>query len=194
MEPNCLMKGKFLLFMLVLMLSSCSFETLYKMRQRQKINVLEQVDLQKLITLYMNKNETSVGTVEGVYSVSGLVTRTGRGLLGGSEEKDRVLDRKENYAKVAIMRDPKNASREYFELMLDKEMALSFSVIGEFSGMSDGNILVYKHFENKGKRYETYTFTYDSDKGILEGIRTENTANATVTYKLTYLKILPKGK
>jgi hypothetical protein len=187
-------RGSLFVLLTLIISSSCSFETLYKMRQRQKIHVLEQVDLQKMITLYMNKNETSIGAVEGVYSVSGLVTRTGRGLLGGNEEKDKVLDRKENYAKVAIIRDLNNASREYFELMLDKEMALSFSVIGEFSGMSDGNILVYKHFENKGKRYETYTFTYDSDKGILEGIRTENTANATVTYKLTYLKILPKGK
>jgi hypothetical protein len=163
------------------------------MRQRSKVYSLEQVDLQKMITTYMNKTESSVGTVEGIYSVSGLVTRTGRGLLG-SEQKDKVLDRKENYAKVAIIRDPNNAAREYFELMLDKELAVSFSVIGEFSSMSDGNILVYKHFENKGKSNETYTFTYDSDKGILEGVRTENTANATVTYKLTYLKILPKGK
>lgn len=177
----------------ILLLSSCSFESLYKMRQRQKVYTLEQVDLQKMVSMYMNKNHTSVGTVEGIYSVSGLVSRKGRGLLS-SEEKEKITDRKENYAKVAIIRDPNNASREYFEVLLDKEYAVSFSIIGEFSGMSDANILVYKHFENKGKSSNTYTFTYDSDKGILEGIRTENTANATITYKLTYLKILPKGK
>jgi hypothetical protein len=187
------MKVKSVLFFLAIAISSCSFETLYKMRQRQKIYLLEQVDLQKMVTAYINKTQSSVGTVEGIYSVSGLVTRTGHGLLGG-EEKDKVLDRKENYAKVAIIHDSNNTSREYFELMLDRDFAVSFSVIGEFSGMSDANILVYKHFENKGKSYETYTFTYDGDKGILEGVRTENTNNATVTYKLTYLKILPKGK
>jgi hypothetical protein len=188
------MRGKFLLFLVLPLLSGCSFESLYKMRQRQRVYALEQVDIQKLVNMYMNKHQTSVGTVEGIYSVSGLVTRKGRNALGGGEEKEKVTDRKENYAKVAIIRDPNNALREYMEILLDKEYAFSLSVIGEFSGMSDANILVYKHFENKGKSYETYTFTYDSDKGILEGIRTENTANAVITYKLTYLKILPKGR
>lgn len=181
------------LFISFFLLSSCSFESLYKMRQRQKVFALEQVDLQKMVSLYVNKSESSLGTVEGVYSVSGLVTRKGRGLLNG-EEKEKITDRKENYAKVAIIRDPNNSSREYFELLLDKDYAISFSVIGEFSSMSDANILVYKHFENKGKSANTYTFTYDKDRGVLEGVRTENTANATITYKLTYLKILPKGK
>lgn len=193
-ESHRLMKGIFVLVVLAFLLGGCSFESLYKMRQRQKVFTLEQVDIQKLVNVYMNKNESSIGTVEGIYMVSGLVTRKGKSLLGGSEEKEKVTDRRENYAKVAIIRDPNNASREYMELLLDKEYAISLSVIGEFSGMSDANILVYKHFENKGRSYETYTFTYDSDKGVLEGIRTENTANAVITYKLTYLKILPKGK
>ena len=186
---------RYLLFLLLMIvLSNCSFESLYKIRQRQKVYTLEQVDIQKLVNVYMNKNETSIGTVEGIYMVSGLVTRKGRNLLGGGEEKEKVTDRKENYAKVAIIRDPNNASREYMELLLNQDYAVSLSVIGEFSSMSDANILVYKHFENKGKSHETYTFTYDSDKGILEGIRTENTANAVITSKLTYMKILPKGK
>lgn len=184
----------FAFLLILVLLSGCSFESLYKMRQRQKVYALEQLDIQKLVNVYMNKNETSVGTVEGIYMVSGLVTRKGRNMLGGGEEKEKVTDRKENYAKVAIIRDPNNASREYMEVLLDKEYAVSLSVIGEYSGMSDANILVYKHFENKGKSYETYTFTYDSDKGILEGVRTENTNNAVITYKLTYLKILPKGR
>lgn len=183
-----------LIALLSILLSGCSFESLYKARQRQKVYALEQVDLQKMVNLYMTKNQTSIGTVEGIYSVSGLVTRKGRGLLGGGEEKEKVTDRKENYAKVAIIRDPNNSSREYFELLLDKEYGVSLSIIGEFSGMSDASILVYKHFENKGKSSNSYTFTYDSDRGVLEGIRTENTSNATITYKLTYLKILPKGK
>lgn len=162
------------------------------MQQRHKVFTLEQVDHQKLVNLYMNKTTTSVGTVEGIYSVSGLVTRTGKNLMGG-EDRDKVTDRKENYARVAIIRDPNNSSREYMELLLDKDNLFSLSVIGEFSGLSDANVMVYKHFENKGKSHETYTFVFDRDRGILEGIRTENKGNATITYKLTYLKILPKG-
>jgi hypothetical protein len=178
---------------LALVFCGCSFETLYKMRQRQKVFALEQIDMEKLVNLYMNKTQTSVGTVEGIYSVSGLVTRSGKNLMGG-EDIDKVTDRKENYATVAIIRDPNSGSREYMELLLDKDFAFSLSVVGEFSGMADGNVLVYKHFENKGKNVETYTFAFDGDKGILEGIRTENKGNATITYKLSYLKILPKGR
>jgi hypothetical protein len=182
-----------LLLIIVMALQGCTFEHLYKMQQRHKVFALEQVDMQKLIQLYMNKAEASVGTLEGIYSVSGLVTRSGKNLMGG-EDNNKVTDRRENYAKVAIIRDPNSASREYIELLLDDKLQFSLSIIGEFSGMADGNVLVYKHFENKGKNFETYTFAFDGDKDVLEGVRTENKGNATITYKLTYLKILPKGR
>ena len=152
----------------------------------------EQIDWPEMINLYMYKSESSVKTVEGIYAISGLVTRTGRGLLS-REEKEKVLDRKENYAKVAIIRDPAKASREYAELILDAEPSPGLSVVGEFSSMTKGNVMVYKHYDQKGKEFETYTFTYDSDKDLLEGVRTESKGKATITYKLTYLKVLPKS-
>ena len=37
-----------------------------------------------------------------------------------------------------------------------------------------------------------YTFTYDAEKNILEGIRTETNGNTVITFKLTYLKLFPK--
>jgi len=187
------MKNKALLLFIAILLFGCSFGNLYTTKPLPKVYSLEQVTMQKLVSTYMNKSQTSVGTVEGIYSVSGLVTRSGKNLMGG-EDKDKVVDRKENYAKVAIIRDPTHASREYYELMLDKEYAISLSVIGEFSAMTDGNILIYKHFEKNGKSSESFTFTYDSSKDILEGVRTENNGNHTITYKLTYLKILPKAR
>jgi hypothetical protein len=152
----------------------------------------EQIDWNEMINLYMYKDVSSVGSVEGIYSISGLVTRTGKGFLGAGEEKEKVVDRKENYAKVAIIRDPARTSREFVELLMDGETTTSMDVIGEFSSMSKGNIMVYKHFDQKGKEFDTYTFTYDQDKDFLEGVRTETKGNATITYKLTYLKILPK--
>ena len=153
----------------------------------------EQIDWPEMINLYMNKSRSSVGTVEGIYVISGLVTRTGKGLFS-SEEKEKVLDRKENYARVAIIRDPAKASREYVEIILDGEPSASLSIIGEFSAMTKGNVLVYKHYDQKGKEFETYTFKYDLEKDLLEGIRTESKGNATITYTLSYLKILPKAE
>jgi hypothetical protein len=137
------------------------------------------------------KEKSSVGTIEGIYSVSSIVTKKGKGLLA-SEEKEKVTDRKENYSKVAIIRSTSGAHREYVEVSLDKEYTPSQSVVGEFSEASDANLLIYHHFEPRGKT-TSFTFSHDEARDILEGIRTENNGNSIITYKLTYLKLSPKG-
>lgn len=57
--------------------------------------------------------------------------------------------------------------------------------------MSDGNILVLKHFEPKGVVL-TYSLTFDANHELLEGVRTETKGGRTFTYKLTYVKLYPK--
>lgn len=57
--------------------------------------------------------------------------------------------------------------------------------------MNDANIMIYKHFEPKGKSI-TYTFSFDKDKDLLEGVRTEVNGRAEFTYTLTYLKLDPR--
>lgn len=160
------------------------------MRQKQKVNPYEQIDFRAMVDRYMNKDATSVGTIEGIYSVSSLVTKKGKGLLS-STEKEKVVERKENYSKVAIIRDSGNANREYLEVPLDKDFLPTYSIRGEFTNVADGNIMVYKHFESRG-RILSYTFSYDKQRDMLEGVRTENEGNFTVTYNLTYLKLSPK--
>ncbi len=179
-----------IVIVLILTSSSCSVEKLYTMRQKQKVNPYEQIDFGSMVNRYLNKDKTSVGTIEGIYSVSSLIIKKGKGLLSATE-KEKVVERKENYSKVAIIRDPGNTNREYLEVPLDKDLLPSYSVRGEFTNVSDGNIMVYKHFEPRGKVL-SYTFSYDKEKDILEGIRTENDGSFTITYKLTYLKLLPK--
>jgi len=178
--------------LLVLTATSCSMDKLYTMRQRQKVSPYEQLDFGSMVNRYLHKDKSSVGTIEGIYSVSSLITKRGKGLLS-STEKEKVVERKENYSKVAILRDPGNTNREYLEVPIDKDLLPSYSVRGEFTNVSDGNIMVYKHFEPRGKVL-SYTFSYDKQKDILEGIRTENDGGFTITYKLTYLKLLPKSE
>lgn len=161
------------------------------MRQKQKVNPYEQIDFGSMVKRYMDKDQTSVGTIEGIYSVSSLITKKGKGLLS-STEKEKVVERKENYSKVAIIRDTGNPDREYLEVPVDKDFLPSYSIRGEFTGVSDGNIMVYKHFEPRGKVL-SYTFAYDKERDLLEGIRTENDGSFTITYKLTYLKLFPKA-
>src|SRR5436190_9923222 len=62
----------------------------------------QQVDFQSLVKRYLKKEKFDA--IEGIYSVSGTVTKKGKAFLS-TNEKERVTDRKENYAQVAIIRD-----------------------------------------------------------------------------------------
>lgn len=171
---------------LVLLTGSCSMDRMYgKMLMRKKASSFEQIDLKDMVDRYINKNTSSVGTIEGIYSVTGVVTKKIR-------NKEKITDRKENYSKVAVMRDTRDPDREFVEVVIDKDNQMSFSIVGEFTSLTESNLLIYKHLESRG-RTSTYTFTYDKAKDVLEGVRTENTNNSTITYKLTYLKLSPKA-
>jgi len=179
-----------LIILLLLLTASCSFETIYKMQLRRKPSPYEQLEFADMAKLYLGKDKTSVGSIEGIYSVSSLVTKKGKGMLS-STEKEKTIERKENYSTVAVIHDNQNPNRDFMEIPLDKDYLPSYSVRGEFTGLTEGNVMVYKQLESRG-RETSYTFTYDQSRDILEGIRTENEGNFTYTYKLTYLKLFPK--
>ena len=169
---------------------SCSVEKLYTLSQRNKIHSYEQIDFHDLMKRYMQK-ELSDDSFEGIYSVSRVVMKKGGILTDGN--KERVIERQENYQEVAIIRDFENPNREYVEVPLDKKYLPSYSIRGEFTKVSDANLLIYKHYESKSKS-ESYTFTFDQAKDILEGIRKDNSKMAEYTYKLTYIRLSPTSK
>lgn len=125
--------------------------------------------------------------IEGIYSVSADVVKKGKRFLS-SIEKEKVMDHKENYAKVAIIRDAGATGREYIEISLNKENIPTYSIVGEFNSTEGGSLLLYKHMEGNGKS-SSYTFTTDTNFDIMEGVRIENEGNTTATYKLTYIKL-----
>lgn len=178
-------------FLLTVLLGSCSYEKLYMMKQRGKVHAYEQMDFHDLVKRYMGKENSSIGEIEGVYSVTLVVYKKGKGALS-SAEKDKVLERKENYMQVAIIKDTESASREYVEIPLDKKFLPTYSIRGEFSSMADANILIYKHFESRG-RVTSYTFTFDRSRDMLEGVRKENNGQFEYTYQLTYIKLQPRS-
>src|ERR1700741_4155069 len=175
------------------LVSGCSIEKAYMIRQRHKVYALEQVDFHFLADLYVNKEKTSVSTVEGIYSVSSVVTKKNKQLLTG-QEREKVKDREENYSKVMIGRDSRKPERDFIEISLDKQNMPSYSVVGEFKELSESNLLIYTHYDPRGKTVSTYTFSYDKAKDILEGVRLENANNAVITYKLNYVKLEPTLK
>jgi hypothetical protein len=176
-------------------LSGCMVPAMYPIPQAQaqkKQNNFEQLDLKRMIDLYVNKQNSSESSIEGIYTVSSVVTKKGKPLFA-NEEREIVKDRDENYAKVALIRDPGNPNRGYMEISLNKDGQSTFSIIGEFTHLAEGNLLVYKHFESRGKSTTSYTFSYDESRDLLEGIRTDNIGKSTITYQLTYLKVSTKS-
>jgi hypothetical protein len=181
----------FLLIVPALIVSACSFENYYRMGYQKSVHPYEQINFVELVKKYMDKNEKAApGNIEGIYTVSSVVLKKSKGLFS-SEEHERTVDQKDHYAQVAILRDNARNNREYIEVPIDKNYLASYSVRGEFTTLAEGNILVLKHFEPKNKVL-TYAFTYDQEKDMLEGVRTETSGNTTYTYKLTFVKLYPK--
>lgn len=181
-------QGKLLSFFVVTaLLTGCSIEKMYQAKQAHRSSAYQQMDFHALMIRYMKKEKSN--SIEGIYSVSGSVTKKGKGFLSATE-KEKTTDRRENYAQVAILRDPGDTGRDYVEISLDKEYRPSYSIVGEFNKAANGNILLYKHLDPKNKN-SSYTFTTE-DSEELEGIRVETEGNMTITYKLTYIKIFSK--
>ena len=65
----------------VVLATSCSIDKLYKMKQNRKMNPYEQINFNEIVKLYFAKDKTSVGTIEGIYSVSSLITKKGKVLF-----------------------------------------------------------------------------------------------------------------
>ncbi len=175
------------IFIAALLLSGCSIDKLYQKKQTRS-SPFEQIDFQALVKGYLKKDKSNA--IEGIYSVSGSVTKKGKGFMG-SPEKEKITDRKDNYALVAILRDPGETGRDFIELSLDKEFQPTYSIVGQFTTTPGGNLLLYRHLDAKNKN-SSFTFTADQHGDILEGVRVDNGGNTTITYRLTYVKTYPK--
>jgi hypothetical protein len=152
----------------------------------------EEVDLEEMIKRYIAKPDQAYSAFEGIYSVSTVITRKGRSLLF-SDDKERVVLRKDNYARVAIIRNWPGVSNEYVELSMSEKNAARYPIVAELQELSEGGGFIYKHFEPGGK-VQTYTFFYDeSNPEILEGVYTEIKNGVKYTYKLSYVKLYPKN-
>lgn len=160
------------------------------MRQKHKVYSYEQVNFHDVVKAYLNKTIDDRTTFEGIYAVSIISTRKGKGLLS-STEKEKIVNRKDNYQQVAIIKDVKNLHREFIEIPIDNGLFPSYSIKGEFSEFRENSVAVYKKLEKRGN-FTTYTFTFDKSYDILEGVRIESAGNYTYTHKLTYVKLFPK--
>ncbi len=157
-------------------------------KKKKESAFTEHIDFEGMVKRYLSKATQPMEPLEGIYSVSAIISKRGGFLANPNREK--VVARKDNYAKVVIIKDAENPNREYVEVSLASKSPGKYPVVGEFSSLSEGRAFVYKHYEPK-EPVISYSFVL-SEFDILDGVLTKVIGRRTVTYKLSYLKIYPK--
>lgn len=166
-------------------LSLCMHAAVAQPNNRAKNSGYEEVDLENVMKRYFGK---SFGySIEGIYSVSCVITRRNKKFLSKGE-RIRVVGRQDNYAKVAIMKDWPSSNRDFIEVSLSYKKANHFPIMGELNRMSEGAGYLYTHIEPNGERM---SFSMLESEGLLEAEYSFIEKRKTITYKLSYLKIYP---
>lgn len=150
----------------------------------------EEVHFEDLIKRYLEKETSPLNLIEGVYSVSCVITKRSRHIIT-REERERVVERKDNYARIAILKDRPGTNRDFIEVSLSYRDAGKYPIMGEFNSFADGRGLVYNHFEPDGS---TMSFSMTTETDLIEGKYTVVEGRRTVTYHLSFLKIYPNDR
>lgn len=149
----------------------------------------EEVQFEDLIKRYFEKESATFSALEGIYSVSCVITKRSRNILTGAET-ERVVERKDNYGRVAIIKDRPSSSRDFIEVSLGYREADKYPIMGEFNVLSEGRGLIYNHFEPDGT---SMSFAMKSESDLVEGEYSFMDGRKTITYKISYLRIYPKS-
>ena len=154
---------------------------------RSKKIQYEQINFEDLMRRYMDKDVVRVNDLEGIYSVSCVVVRRGRNIFGNEQEK--VVERKDNYARIAILKDRPSSKHDYIEVSLSYREPGKYPIMGMFNVLSEGRGLIYEHLEPNGS---TLPFSMKNEIDLIEGEYALMEGRKTIIYKLSYLRIYPK--
>lgn len=149
----------------------------------------EEVDLEQMFKRYFGKQPSASHHIEGIYSVSCVITKRGHHFLTGAD-RYRVVERKDNYARVAILRDWPDSRRDFIEVSMSYHITTKYPIVGEFEILGDHNGYIYTHTEPDGSKL-TFSMIYDHSD-LLEGEYSRTHKRKVITYRLSYLKIYPK--
>jgi hypothetical protein len=176
-----------ILFLALIIFSGATAQMKSKHRSKRK-HQYEEVDFEDLIRRYFQKEVSS--PLEGIYSVSCVITKKNKVFLSG-REKIRTVERKDNYARVAILKDLPGSKRDFMEVSLSYGDAKKYPIVGEMSTLAEGKGYIYNHTEPDGT---VVSFSMISESAeLLEGEYSYMQKRKTITYKLSYLKIFPKN-
>ena len=157
-------------------------------QKKLKKTIYEEVDFEDLAHRYFGKSTSD--PLEGIYSVSCVITKRNKKFLSKAE-RIRVVGRKDNYGRVAILKDWPGSKRDFIEVSLSYHDAKKYPIVGELNYLSQGEGLIYKHLEPDGR---TISFSMISESvELLEAEYSDMQKRKTITYRLSYLKIYPKS-
>ena len=179
------MKTAAVLCLFCIVFSSASSQEKEKVKIK---GVYEEVDFEDLIRRYFGKDRSD--PMEGIYSVSCVITRRNKRFLS-KKERIRVVERKDNYARVAVLKDWPGSKRDYIEVSLSYRDAKKYPIVGEFQEVGGGRSFIYRHLEPDGSSFDFSMISESLE--LLEAEFSEMHRRKTITYKLSYLKIYPKS-
>lgn len=159
-----------------------------KSKQRSKKSPYAEMSFEDMIRRYYEKQVGTFNAVEGIYSVSCVIVKKGNNLFGVYRE--RILERKDNYARVAILKDRPQSTHDFIEVSLSYHEADKYPIMGELTVLSEGRGLIYKHLEPDGS---VMSFAMKDETDLIEGEYSVMHGRKTITYRLSYLKIYPKA-
>jgi hypothetical protein len=171
-----------------LVLFAAQAQEQHKPKKSKKYHYAE-VDFEEMMRRYFLKDQSD--ELEGIYSVSCVITKRSQVFLS-KREKIRVVERQDNYARVAIVKDWPGSKRDFIEISLSFHDAKKYPIMGEINGISQGKGMIYKHIEPDGTLI-SFSMISESPE-LLEGEFSRVEKRRTVTYKLSYLKIYPKSQ
>lgn len=179
-----------LLVVLVGIIGNSFGQTRATEKTRSKKTQYEEMNLEDMIRRYYEKEIGPFNALEGIYTVSCVITKTSKSFLS-SHEKERLVERKDNYARVAILKDRPQTSRDFIEVSLSYREADKYPIMGELTVLSEGRGMIYKHIEPDGS---PITFSMKDETDLIEGEYSIMKGRKKITYKLSYLKIYPKAQ
>lgn len=149
----------------------------------------EQVSFEDMIHRYLHRDGQPASNIEGIYSISCRITKSKKHWLTGKTVV-KVVERKDNYARVAILKETLTSTRDFIEVSMSNRDATKYPIIGELSVLADGSGYVYKHIEPSG---ELLTFSmFLSLPDLVEGQFSEVKRKQLLTTHLSYFKLYPK--
>ncbi len=184
------MKSGLLTFLCICVLVPYSFSQ-SKSKSIFKKSHYEGVDFEDLMHRYFGKEAGSFNKIEGIYSVSCVITKSSKAFFTG-QLKVKVVERKDNYARIAILKDWPDTHRDFIEVSLSYHVTDKYPIVGELSTLSMGEAFIYKHIEPDGSMRDFSMATSSAD--LIEGEHSEMYKRKTITYKLSYMKLYPKEK